>query len=76
MDLVQQTVNDLKVLLLNKLVKVSDLDNYLQAMGHGQEFVDAVKAAMLNTPGFSFMNGNVTYRGANYVEPLPPNQPH
>lgn len=76
MDLVQQTVNDLKVLLLNKLVKVSDLDNYLQAMGHGQEFVDAVKAAMLNTSGFSFMNGNVTYRGANYVEPLPTNQPH
>ena len=76
MDLVQQTVNDLKVLLLNKLVKVSDLDNYLQAMGHGQEFMDAVKAAMLNTPGFSFMNGNVTYRGADYVEPLPPNQPH
>lgn len=76
MDLVQQTVNDLKVLLLNKLVKVSDLDNYLQAMGHGQEFVDAVKAAMLNTPGFSFMNGNVTYRGANYVAPIPPNHPH
>ena len=76
MDLVQQTVNELKDILLNKLVKVSDLDNYLQAMGHGQEFVDAVKAAMLNTPGFSFMNGNVTYRGANYVEPLPPNQPH
>ena len=76
MDLVQQTVNDLKVLLLNKLVKVSDLDNYLLAKGHGQEFVDAVKAAMLNTPGFSFMNGNVTYRGADYVEPLPPNQTH
>lgn len=76
MDLVQQTVDDLKVLLLNKLVKESALDNYLLAMGHGQEFVDAVKAAMLNTPGFSFMNGNVTYRGADYVEPLPPNQTH
>ena len=76
MDLVQQTVNDLKVLLLNKLMKESDLDKYLLAKGLGQVFVDAVKAAMLNTPGFSFMNGNVTYRGANYVEPIPPNQPH
>lgn len=76
MDLVQQTVNDIKVLLHNNSAKESDLDNYLQAMGHGQEFVDAVKAAMLNTPGFSFMNGNVTYRGADYVEPIPPNQPH
>ena len=76
MDLVQQTVNELKDSLLNKLVKVSDLDNYLLAKGHGQVFVDAVKAAMLNTPGFSFMNGNVTYRGADYVAPIPPNQPH
>ena len=76
MDLVQQTVNELKDSLLNKLVKVSDLDNYLLAKGYGQVFVDAVKAAMLNTPGFSFMNGNVTYRGADYVAPIPPNQPH
>ncbi len=76
MDLVQQTVNDLKVSLLNKLVKESDLDKYLLAKGLGQLFVDTVKAAMINTPGFSFMNGNVTYRGADYVAPLPPNQPH
>lgn len=76
MDIVQQTVNELKDSLLNKLVKVSDLDKYLLAKGLGQLFVDTVKAAMIKTPGFSFMNGNVTYRGADYVAPLPPNQPH
>jgi len=36
MDLVQQTVNDLKVLLLNKLVKESALDNYLLAKEMGR----------------------------------------
>ena len=76
MDLVQETVNELKVLLHNKSAKVSEFEKYLLSKGLGQEFVDTVKAAMLKTPGFSFMNGNVTYRGANYVEPLPPNQPH
>lgn len=76
MDLVQQTVNNLKVLLFNKIVIEDDLDRYLQEKRLGQEFVDAVKAEMLNTPGFSFMNGNVTYRGDDFVAPMPPNQPH
>ncbi len=76
MDIVQQTVNELKDILLNKLVKECDLDNFLMEKGHGPEFVDAVKSAMLKTPGFSFMDGNVTYRGADYVALIPPNQPH
>ena len=76
MDLIKQTIEELKEKLLNRIIPERDLDSYLLAKGVGQEFVDAVKFEMRRTPGFSFMNGNVTYRGENFIEPMLPNQPH
>lgn len=74
--MMQQTIEELKELLLGKVVSEDDLRKHLLSKDYGKEFVDVVRAEMLRTPGFSFMNGNVTYRGADYVAPLPPNQPH
>lgn len=76
MDLINQTIEELKEKLLNRITSESNLDSYLLAKGMGQEFVDAVKFEMHRTPGFSFMNGNVTYRGESFIEPMLPNQPH
>lgn len=74
--MIQQMIEELKELLLEKVVSEEELKKYLLSKVNSKEFVDAIMAEMLRTPGFSFMNGNVTYRGADYVEPLPPNQPH
>lgn len=74
--MIQQIIDDLKDILQGKVVSVDNLKNHLLYKGYSSELVDAVIAEMLRTPGFSFMNGNVTYRGAGYVAPLPPNQPH
>lgn len=74
--MIQQLIEELKKQLLGKVFSEDELKNYLLSKVNSKEFVDATIAEMLRTPGFSFMNGNVTYRGADYVEPLPPNQPH
>ena len=74
--MIQQLIEELKVQLLGKVISEEELKKYLLSKFNSKEFVDALIAEMLRTPGFSFMNGNVTYRGADYVEPLPPNQPH
>ena len=74
--MIQQIIEELKDLLLGKVVSVDNLKTHLLSKGYSSEMVDAVIAEMLRTPGFSFMNGNVTYRGAGYVAPIPPNQPH
>ena len=74
--MIQQLIEELKVQLFGKVISEEELKKYLLSKFNSKEFVDALIAEMLRTPGFSFMNGNVTYRGADYVEPLPPNQPH
>lgn len=74
--MIQQIIEDLKELLQGKVVSVDDLKKYLLSKDYSKELVDAVIAEMLRTPGFSFMNSSVTYRGEGYVAPLPPNQPH
>ncbi len=73
--MIQQTIVELKEQLLGKVFSEDELKNYLLSKVNSKEFVNAIIGEMLRTPGFSFMNGNVTYRGADYVELLPPNQP-
>lgn len=69
-------IEQLKELLLGKYILVDELKKWLSAQGYDSELISAIISEMLRTPGFSFMNDTVTYRGADYVAKMPPNQPH
>lgn len=75
-DMMQDIIEQLKELLFGKCVMVDDLKKCLEAQGYDSEMINAIILEMLRVPGFSFMNDTVTYRGADYVAKMPPNQSH
>ncbi|MBP5540239.1 MAG: hypothetical protein J6X88_01190 [Bacteroidales bacterium] len=72
----EEIINKLKELLLGKVVAEEEFKRFLSSQGYDNSDIKAIISEMLRTPGFSFMNGTVTYRGADYVAKMPPNQPH
>jgi len=74
-DILQETIAELKEKLHGKFVTDESLDEYLKQKGFGADELNYVKGEMIRQ-GFSFMNGTVTYRGADFVAPMPPNVPH
>lgn len=74
-DILQQTIDELKVKLFGRLVTEESLDEYLKQNGFLDVELNYVKREMLGQ-GFSFMNGTVTYRGDGFVAPIPPNVEH
>lgn len=72
----EKVIEQLKKDLLGKSIKEEDLKENLKKQGFEEEDVNAIIGKMASTSGFSGMNDKWTYRGEDYVAPLPPNQPH
>ena len=75
MDLLNQTIEELKVALKDKFATEASLDQYLRNKGFRDDELGYVKAVMLDNY-FSIMNGKVTFRGEDYLDVIPPNMPH
>lgn len=55
---------------------IEELRAFLESIGLSNSFlgeIDAIIGALDNN-GFLIQNGDVTYRGMNYRDPLPPNR--
>lgn len=74
-EILQQSIEELKVKLSRRLVTEDSLEGCLKQKGFMEDELNYVKDGMLKQ-GFSFLNGMVIYRGDVFVSPIPPNVVH
>ena len=72
---INQVLDELKTLLDGEYILDATLTKWLQDKGMTDEEINYVKGQMLGQ-FFSSVGGKWTYRGPNYIAPLPPNVPH
>lgn len=55
---------------------IAELRAFLESIGLSNSFLGEIDAIIgaLDNHGFLIQNGDVTYRGMNYRDPLPPNR--
>lgn len=67
-------IEELKSLLYKKVATIDSLEDYLLRKGFSSDDLDYIEGGLSNVPGFLMMNNTITFRGENFVAPIPPNQ--
>ena len=69
----EQLINDIIAWMSGMPVTIDALRDFLKSKGLSEEEITYILGQLLSM-GFSIINDIVTYRGMNYIAPLPPSQ--
>lgn len=67
-------VDDFKKLLKGKTVSIEKFEDYLINQDFSSDDIDYIEGVLSKTPGFSLKNNTITFRGEDYVDPVPESQ--